>query len=264
MDARMPGPAARLGSCLRSAQGGWKQRVLGSPFTSRRLLGALQFVAKAGGKPSTEEMYLNLPFFVCLVCFLVSVTHPDTQPHLLHRSSQGTRQTQVARIQEEAFLKDIVYIKAGRKPDAASFPFPYPLSGASSSGASETQFPFLFCLSQVGFVGLVLPAPPSAPTITSTTIKFGHHLLNFDSASCCCCFSGGGQVGDASPSLKIHSNLLLPPRRAPWVCGCAGEPGSRPQKGPVPCNALPRWSAACHCQGVFNILFHLVVGQAIM
>lgn len=131
----------------------------------------LGFLPKRVGSLSTE-MYLNLSLpFLCL-------THPDTQLHLFHRSSQSTRLTQVAEFRRWSLERTgIVYIKTGGRSDVASFPLPYSLSGTFTSATSETLVSFLSHHSKVSFVGLVLPASPSATTITSTTIKVGHYLL---------------------------------------------------------------------------------------
>lgn len=131
------------------------------------------FLPERVGSLSTE-MYLNLSLpFLCL-------THPDTQLHLLHRGSQGTRLTQVAEMRRWSLERaGIVYIKTGGRSDVASFPLSYSLSDTFTSGASDTLVSFLSHHSKVCFVGVVLPASPSATTITSTTIKAGHYLLQF-------------------------------------------------------------------------------------
>nr|XP_044602953.1 translation initiation factor IF-2-like [Equus asinus] len=98
-DPRITSPAVLRGSYLRSVRGGRKERVLGNPLTSPLLLGALGIVAKEGRKPIHGNVLKPVS------TFFVSLTHPDTQPHPLHRSSQGTRHTQVAEFRRRSLPK---------------------------------------------------------------------------------------------------------------------------------------------------------------
>lgn len=53
----------------------------------------------------------------------------------------------------------------------------FSVSGTFISGVSETLVSFFPHHFKVCFVGVVLPASPSATTIASNTLKVGHPLL---------------------------------------------------------------------------------------
>ncbi|XP_039726463.1 translation initiation factor IF-2-like [Pteropus medius] len=97
----------------------------------------------------------------------------------LPASSQGNQTDTSGWIQEAASFegKGIVCIKTGGKSDAASCSLLYPLCLELLVLEPQKLFSFLFYHPKVCFVGLVRPAPPSATTITSSTIKVGHHPL---------------------------------------------------------------------------------------